>query len=205
MVTTGRGQDWRKLPTDRNELLKNYRKWLYFMANNMSRRQAEVDDLAQEGYIAMWRAFDSFDPDLGSLSHWLTKNARARMLEVLKRDTSFGKEPARGVHRTPESVGATQGSLDALMDEGFDIAEASSLLDKVFESYMKGQVHRAIESLTAQQRRYVLLRFWYGYTENEMYAQQLFPPGTVVRQLWEGKDAAKARLRRSLDHSLITN
>lgn len=193
---TGRGRGWRKKTEDGNVLLADYRRWLYYMAYRLSENASQVDDLAQEGYIAMWRALQTYDPDKGALPTWLTKSARLRMEEVLRRGTSFGKPEARGVHTTPESAGLPRNaSLELAQELGLDPAAGDDVMEEVFARYMEGEVRRALDELPELQRRYVELRFWKGKSETQMYAEQLFPPGTVVRNLWVGKDGAQKRLR----------
>lgn len=186
---------------DKNELLRSYRGWLYRVAIELGglREGGQlVQELAQEGYIAMWRSLDNFDPALGSLPHWLTKNARARMLEVLRRDARFGKPEARGVHTRPQSIGASEGSLDELRDAGWDHKADDEVEDLVLQAYMRGSVHRALSVLTPDQRRYVELRFWKGWSETQMYQRRAFDPEVNVRGLWTGKSGAAARLRDEL-------
>ncbi len=198
----------RKPWEDKNELLRSYRRWLYKVAIEMVGVRCEggqlVEELAQEGYIAMWRSLDSYKEGAGSLPHWLTKNAKARMLEVLRRDARFGKPEARGVHTRPESIGATEGSIDALVEAGgWDVRADHNVEALVMEAYMMGAVHRAMEVLTPDQRKYVQLRFWQGWSETQMYQRQAFGPTTNVRSLWSGKNGAAARLRAQLEEDLL--
>lgn len=186
---------------DKNELLRSYRGWLYRVAIEMAGLKEGgqlVQELAQEGYISMWRSLDTFKPGEGSLPHWLTSNARRRMLEVLRRDARFGKPEARGVHTRPESIGATEGSLDELREAGWDQESNFALEEMVVEAYMKGAIYQALKSLTPDQRRYVDLRFWHGWSETRMYQKRAFPPEVNVRGLWTGKNGAAARLRNEL-------
>lgn len=187
--------------TDRNAELRNYRSWLHAVAMDMVGLRAGgqlVQDLAQEGYIAMWRALESYDPSRGSLPHWLTKSAKWRMADVLERGSTFGKEAARGVHTRPESIGATEGSLDAMTDAGIDWASDDDVAAMLELAYMRGTVHRALESLTADQQKYVRLRFWHELSETQMYQRRLFEPHVNVRGLWTGKSGAKAKLEAEL-------
>ncbi len=194
----------RKPWEDKNELLRSYRGWLYKTAIQFAglREGGQlVQDLAQEGYIAMWRSLDTFEPGAGSLPHWLTSNARKRMLEVLRRDARFGKPEARGVHTRAESVGATEGSLDELVESGWDRRANSDVEGLVLEAYMRGVVHQAMQVLTPDQRRYVQLRFWKGWSETQMYQRRAFDDNVNVRGLWSGKNGAAARLRTELAHT----
>lgn len=57
--------------------------WLYRQAKSMANDHAAVDDLMQEGAIAMMKANDSFDPSKGaSLKGWRRHKARFAMLNL---------------------------------------------------------------------------------------------------------------------------
>lgn len=87
-----------------------YRRWAYALAYGMISRSPwtawEVDDLAQEALIAVWRAGESYDPARGALPSYVTSAARTRLAELVYRD-----RPALGAgDRT-----RTHGSRDAGM------------------------------------------------------------------------------------------
>lgn len=183
----------------RNGALEPYRKWLYAMAYAMAPTWGQVDDVAQEGYIAMWRSLETFDPARGTLAKWLTRNAKQRMGEYLRRGAAYGKQERRGVHTKPESAGYTQVSLNALMEDGYDVEGADDVPAMVAEAYMVGTVRQALATLTDQQRKYVVLRFWHGKTERQMYDEEHFPRSVVLLTLWRGEYGARARLRAALE------
>lgn len=67
---------------NRNQELQKYTGWLHTVAWNMT-TNALHDDLVQEGYIAMWRALGTYNPDKGSLDYWLKKHATDKMRSVV--------------------------------------------------------------------------------------------------------------------------
>ena len=186
---------------DKNELLRSYRGWLFHTAIELAGLKQGgqlVQDLAQEGYIAMWRALDTYEPGAGSLPHWLTKNARWRMSEVLRRGSVFGKPEARGVHTRPESAGAVESSLEALVEAGVDWASDVDIAAMLELAYMRGRVNQALDTLSEDQRKYVRLRFWHEMSETQMYQRREVAPDVNVRGLWTGKSGARARLENEL-------
>lgn len=65
--------------------LADYHNWLYKTAAELLRggyHDPDIDDVVQEGRIAMWRALDTYDDCKGTLAPWLTNAARMRMKDV---------------------------------------------------------------------------------------------------------------------------
>lgn len=62
-----------------------YHSWLYKVAADMlpgGFYAAEIEDLVQEGRIAMWKAYEAYDDCKGTLAPWLTNAARMRMKDI---------------------------------------------------------------------------------------------------------------------------
>jgi DNA-directed RNA polymerase specialized sigma24 family protein len=62
-----------------------YHRWLYKQAISLLPGAADdpaLDDLVQEGRIAMWKAWQVYDDCKGTLAPWLTNAARMRMRSV---------------------------------------------------------------------------------------------------------------------------
>lgn len=188
--------------TDRNQLLQNYRGWLYRVAGSMV-PQAEVDDLVQEGYIAMWRALGTYDHTKGSLPTWLTGAARMRMADIARghgRPTGHvGVVASPGSRRDsrdvrPAATGSTH--LDALAPGA--LAEVEQRLGVWLDAgldlaYHRGQISRALHSLTEEQRTYIVLRFWH-----QMSASEIQPHiQSNVTHLWR---TTKTELQQTLQH-----
>lgn len=147
-------------------LLKDYRKWLLKIANLMLPYSTEADrqDLAQEGHIAMWRALKTYDGGKGALPSWLTKAAKMRMADVVRRGILTGMPEQRGTKRvTPQPFDPTEETnwLSVL-------AYGNSWVDSVEWGYHEGEIAKAIDTLTTQQREYVIRRFWGQQTYTEL-------------------------------------
>lgn len=71
---------------ERNQALQQYTGWLHTVARNMTSTHLH-DDLVQEGYIAMWRALGTYNPDKGALDYWLKRAATNRMRSVVSGET----------------------------------------------------------------------------------------------------------------------
>lgn len=185
---------------DRNQQLQAYRGWLYTVANHLAPTPAEVDDLVQEGYIAMWRALDTFDPAKGALPSWLTGAARLRMADVARghgrptghvgivaspgsrRDSRDSRPAATGAtHLDDLAPGVLEEHLAVWLDAGLDLA------------YHRGQIARALAGLTDEQRTYIVLRFWHQLSTSEIQEQMT----SNVVHLWR---KTRTQLQQSLQH-----
>lgn len=182
-----------------NDILKPYRGWLYARAITLLYPTHEdLDDLVQEGWIAMWQALSVYDPERGALPSWLTTHAKYRMLDVVKDWSWTGKLPVRDGRnpvRRPELL-----SLDDERVSGDTVPdpEAEDLMDSVELAYHYGEIGRALDELTPRQRQYVVARFWAGMTGREM-AEELF--GYDAQGLWSSaKNGARLKLVRKLEH-----
>lgn len=183
-----------------DELLPRFRKWLYAVAYGIGADPLHIDDIVQEGYIAMWRALKTHDAGKGTVTTWITNAARMRMLDMLKRGRPLGHDARRGVVTVEDRV--TPDSLDQLMEDGG--AEVASLshhvLDDIVSAYHRGAIVKAINDLPALQRRYVVLRFWAGMDTGAI-AHSLDLPLRAAGYLWTGagsEPGARTRLAQAL-------
>lgn len=194
--------------TDRNalieEALPGYRRWLYRLAyDHLPHGSSDIDDLAQEGYIAMWRAVGTWDEAKGALPSWLTGAARQRMRDVTYGGGRWtGHEALRG-RREVDRV-----SLDAIVESAPDAVLGDvATLDGVEMAYHDGEIAEALAALPPEQRAYVYARFWLGLDPSSrapaMRALVDQFPALRKRWLWTGSThttGARERLAASLRH-----
>jgi RNA polymerase sigma factor (sigma-70 family) len=175
------------------KVLGDYRGWLRKMAGViLGPASPDLEDLVQEGYIAMWRALGTFQEGRGSLPYWLTFKARARMLEIAEARSWLGR-PKRHPH-------AAQREDDVLLDNMEDLGVAApDLLGSTELAYHHGEIMAAIAALTPAQRRYVIARFWGGLSGKEMRELGVF--SYDAHGLWDSrKNGAREKLREALAH-----
>lgn len=190
--------------------LGDYRSWLLTQAERIlgSHGHPDRDDLVQEGYIAMWRALDSYDETKGALAGWLTYRARLRMLECVGRGQWTGK-PAKhdGRHKVEREEGSQNVtrrvvlSLDAPRGDGStlaDLLDGIGYLEGTELAYHHGEIMAALAALTPAQRKYVEARFWHGMSESEIKAEVF---GYDAGSLWRSqKNGARLKLAEALGH-----
>ena len=136
-----------------------YHGWLYRVAddllwpNSSARHFLTVDDLVQEGRIAMWRASQTFDPRRGNLPAHVTNAARKRMVDVVTgAKPSFGTEGNRGRVKVPETA------LTAWPEPG----DPMEPIAPSGASSGHPDVLAALEELPDSAREYVERVFWGG-------------------------------------------
>lgn len=167
------------------KILPDYRRWLYKMANEYAAsRPALIDDLVQEGYVAMWRALPKYDPAQGHLPSFLTFCARSRMIDVLRRGTWTGKPEMRGSRSVDEVAHVDE------FDDPDVLLGGVGALEGVEIAYHDGEIAAAIDALPEAQRRHVIGRFWLGLDptsrDPEMVALCALVPEVRQPRLWTG-------------------
>lgn len=170
-----------------DEVLQAYRGWLLKQAGNLvgSSRPSDVVDLAQEGWIAMWRALGTYDATRGALPAWLTSKARLRMLDCVARRYWTGTPSRRG---SLTSVVETPLDWRDVPDASYPV-ELEVQLPDVEVAYHAGEVLAALNRLPAPHREYVYRCFWRGETHRE-----------ATDRLGNRWSHAKRALRENLAH-----
>jgi RNA polymerase sigma factor (sigma-70 family) len=138
-------------PDDERELLLRYRPWLRVTAADLlqGRPPHFIEEVAQEGWIAMWRALHE-DRDVtvkAPLDWWLKRQALRRMQNAV-RDLFVPVKQRQHV----------------FTDDVPDLVAASAELENIELAYHHGEIRAAVDRLPPREREYVLLRFWGGYT-----------------------------------------
>jgi DNA-directed RNA polymerase specialized sigma24 family protein len=157
--------------TDCNEILQQYYPWLRKTAGNLiGFDDPALDDLVQEGYIAMWRAYQDYDPVKGPLVPRLLYCARKRMVSVnFGHHQWTGHEPARGHAEAKSPL-----HYDELPDREYALPVATD------DPYVEPSLTDALSALPPRQREYVFLRFWlaggsFGRTPSVMRLREQYP------------------------------
>jgi len=132
------------------ELLETFRPWLRKVASTMTSPD-RVEDMAQEGWIALWKAWKVM-PDGANLDYWCKAAARRKMLNVL-RDSRAALRDIR---------------VTALFADLGQVMEPSTSMAAVELAYHAGEISAALDTLTTRQREYVVLRFWNEWTRTEL-------------------------------------
>lgn len=164
-------------PDEQNKILESQRGWLTKLACYMTQDEGLRQDLAQEGWIEMWKSIKSYNPDKGaSLVGWLHWKARNRMLQHFRKPRS----PWEAIKEIPSDN----------QPEVFDYAGLSS---EVEMAYHRGEINEAIALLAPREREFIQLRFWAGFNWTELEKHFGYSPNGLYR-------TAKRKLLASLPH-----
>jgi RNA polymerase sigma factor (sigma-70 family) len=153
-----------------------------------------VDDLAQEGWIAVWRARPTAPVtiiDCDELVSWCTVVARNAMRNWIRSEILAQKSGGPGESKVENKVVPTQmyGGAPELL-ELHDLATALwDGIELTVNAYHHGRVLEALASLPPRQREYVVERFWNCRSTTELH-HGVFSPATWTQ--------AKRNLRRDL-------
>lgn len=173
------------IPAEERELLTRYRPWLRRVAAGMTIPD-QVEDLAQEGWVALWRALRSWnrrDP----LDYWVKRKATERMLTLVQRDWQTRK----ALLDVPAGHPA-HAEVDPVWDQ------LRVALPDIEGAYHHGEIHQAIAALTPREKEYVYLRFWGDYRKPDMIGHFGYEPSGVWR-------SARRKLADTLAHLAPVN
>ncbi len=136
-----------------------------------------AEDVLQEAYVKIWQKSHSFDASKASSMTWMTTIARNRSLDVL-----------RGLKCRPQESCVEYEDVDFAAE---DLAPD----DRAGLSVMTNRVVDCLEELKDQQKKSILMAYYYGKTHEEISAELGAPLGTVKAWIRRGVE----RLRICLE------
>jgi RNA polymerase sigma-70 factor (ECF subfamily) len=136
------------------------------LALRIVRDAAEAEDVVQETFVQAWRQAARFDPGRGSPEAWLCTIARTRALDRLRRRAARREDPEPSGPAPAERPSTEEGIA----------------------------VRKALETLTADQRRALELAYYEGLTQSEIAKRLGEPLGTIKTRI----RTAMLRLREEL-------
>jgi RNA polymerase sigma factor (sigma-70 family) len=166
------------------------------IASERQTPDAPYDDLAQEARIQVWLLANKrqrLDDNLRGLA---SVAMRRRINEVATRQTWTGYESHRGYPTDP--MRSVRESMDAIIEAvGADVFGGVEALRNVEMAYHHGEIQQALDALPDLHRQYVSLRFWSGWTQDEI-AVELQTSVGVMNGWWAR--SIRPALRQQLAH-----
>lgn len=152
------------------ELLRRYERPVFSLIYRMVRDRELAEDLAQESFVKVLNALDSYQPEY-KFSSWIFKIANNAAIDHLRRReiVTLSLDGAPGA-RTADEVEAT--ALQA-------VDRSESALDELEAKELGTSIEQAIARLRPEYRACILLRHVEGRAYEEIAATLDLPLGTV--------------------------
>lgn len=134
--------------------------------------RARAEDVLQEVYVNVWRAAESYDASLSQPMTWLTRIARNRAIDELRRE--------RGEPVTAQRADLTAGDEEA-EDDGLDRmpSDAAGPLALLEEAFDRAAVTVCMGELAARSRQCLALAYYDGLSHGEIASHLNAPLGSV--------------------------
>lgn len=165
---------------EERELLARYRPWLRVVAANLliGRPPHLADDLAAEGWVAMWRALheDRKTDKKAPLDWWLKRQAKLRMTRMVR---DWFEPMKQRQHLWAGDV--------------TDYTDLPALLPAIEMAYHHGEIYQALGTLTPREREYVVMRYLLDRSTADVKNHFGYTPSTLWR-------TAKIKLAKELAH-----
>lgn len=137
------------------------------IALRVLRDATEAEDVVQEVFVQVWRQATRYDPGRGTPEAWICTITRTRALDRLRRRAARREEPG-------------------------EAAPGTSARPRAEEALA---VRKALDGLSAEQRRALELAYYEGLTQSEIATRLNEPLGTVKTRI----RTAMMRLREALE------
>jgi RNA polymerase sigma-70 factor (ECF subfamily) len=159
------------------ELYRRYSAAAYGLAFRVTGRSALAQDVVHDGFMALWRAPEAFDPARGTFRAYFLSLVHHRAVDAVRREERLRQRTIR-VNPGPD------------VDE--DVAE--DVVDEAWLADRRSKVLEALEALSPEQREVVELAYFRGYTQSRIAQEIGIPLGTVKTRTL----AAMRKLRAAL-------
>lgn len=163
--------DWRVMT---EFALGDYHRWLYKTAADLlpgGPYDPGLEDLVQEGRVALWKAAETFDEAKGTLAPWITNAARMRMRDLVQgHGQATGHIPTKFQRVTGDADHVNRRYAEAMKDvisgpavyiDAQENPEELALARSVVE-FAEPVLMEVLRELPEEQREYIWLRFWCG-------------------------------------------
>jgi len=169
-------------------LTESYRPLLLRKARQLTRNEADAEDLVQDTYLRAYRFFDTFHPE-NSIQAWLLKIQRNIFINQFRR-----KRLSQQALPIDRSCSVEELDLPA-ENRLHELSPRSRILQEELDEEMA----TALDRLPEAYRLIFLLAAFRDYTYEEMAVLLVCPVGTIRSRL----SRAKSFLRSRLEHVAV--
>ena len=143
------------------ELYDRYGRLVYSLALAITNDAGLSEEVSQDVFLQVWRKAGSYRPEAGRVLTWLSRIARNRAIDMLRRQNV-----------RPEGSWISLDGLESLT------AERAGLEPFVLDSSSREQVRQALAALPPEQRTALALAYFRGLSQQEIAALLHQPLGT---------------------------
>jgi RNA polymerase sigma-70 factor (ECF subfamily) len=167
------------------ELIRRYQRPVFSLVYRMVRDRELAEDLAQETFIKVLNAIDTYRPEY-KFSSWIFKIANNAAIDHLRR---------RGLNTLSLDGSPHAESQDAIEATTLQIGDgAESQLDEVASRELGSQIERAINQLRPEYRSCIILRHIDGRPYEEIAEMLDLPLGTVKTYIHRARNELRILL-----------
>jgi RNA polymerase sigma-70 factor (ECF subfamily) len=147
--------------------VRRYQARVFGLAFGMVGDASLAEDIAQEALVRAWRHAPVYDPRRGAVSTWVLTIARNLTIDALRMRRAVPTDP------------------DDLINLGLVSNGASPEAAAVSADAARG-LHAALGGLSLEQRRALVLAYFYGMTALEISSSESIPLGTAKTRIRAG-------------------
>jgi RNA polymerase sigma-70 factor (ECF subfamily) len=159
------------------DMMNDSRRRAFSMAIQLTRNQAEAEDLMQDTYVKAWKGFDSYTPGRPFLN-WLLRIMQRAYLDARRREN-----PIRRAESLNSMISPTDGEYQEL-----PVADNRPTPDvELFDNEFRQSVRKALQELPDVYREAIEMCDLEGLSYGEIAAKQSTTVGTVRSRIHRGR------------------
>src|SRR5688572_20274167 len=162
-----------------DELYRRYAPAAYGLAVRITAQPTLAQEVAQEAFLALWRAPQAFDPTRGVFRSFFLSLVHHRAVDTVRREERLRKRTERASNLEPI--------------RGEDVAD--EVVEGAYLGVRRKEVREALATLPPEQRQVIELAYFGGHTQTRIAETLGIPVGTVKTRTL----AAMRKMRRALD------
>ena len=149
---------------------------LFGVVLRILKNRSKSEDALQDVYLKIWQKADSYDPAQGRPITWMATIARNRAIDIIR-----ATRPEKTIDEPGDEEEIFR--LGGQDSENLDVADLESL-------------RTCLGEMKEDDRNYVLLAYYEGYSREELAERFESPVGTIKTRLRRGLIALRACLER---------
>ena len=160
-----------------SELYDRYARLVFSVTLNMIGNRQTAEEITLDVFTRLWQKADTYRPELAKVSTWLTRMARNRSIDILRKEN---------VRPAGHSVTWAEAGKAVISKED---PEAQAHLTLEME-----RVQTAVADLPESQREVLALAYFAGYSHREIAEKLDLPLGTVKGRIRGGMQKLRKQL-----------